>query len=61
MLRDPRLWVGVALGAAAAWWWQRRARGQLHAATPYMPRPLTRKPRRGGGWPGSPNAGASYG
>lgn len=53
MIRSPRFLLGVAAGAVATWWVARRRGARVIAATPYQPRPLTRRPRLGANWPGS--------
>lgn len=55
MLRSGVFWAGVAAGAALTWFWRKR-QGQLIVVAPMFPRPLTRKGRRGQGWPGQQDA-----
>lgn len=52
MLRSPQFLLGLAAGAVVTWWVARRQQAKLIAGTPYTPKPLTRRGRMGGGWPG---------
>jgi hypothetical protein len=53
MLREPHIYVGLAVGAVVAWLLT-RGRGQLVPITPHFTRPIRRTPRRGASWPGQP-------
>jgi hypothetical protein len=52
---SPRVWAGVAVGAAAYWLWQRRLAREnaFVGAGPITPRPIRRVSRRlrNVGWP----------
>ncbi|HXM54543.1 MAG TPA: hypothetical protein VOB72_04075 [Candidatus Dormibacteraeota bacterium] len=55
MLRSGVFWAGVAAGGLVAWFWARRSE-QFVAATPYYPKPIRRRGRRGAGWGGQTDA-----